>query len=113
MEKEHIAKLILEFANKPRSLAFVGAGVGCRVGYPSWPSWLDSLADVCTKYNDGLSSELIKKRVSDGDLLGAATVYKTCGEIPVGDRYSQLAKAFRCKPKRIERLVLCQVIILG
>lgn len=86
---------------------FAGAGVGCRAGYPDWSSYINSLAQMCETHNDPASAALIRERVARSNLLGAATVYKTCDLIPVGERWKGLAKPFERTPseEEIDRLV--------
>jgi SIR2-like domain len=108
MNLEEIGQTLRDFIAQPRSVLFAGAGVGCRVDLPGWADWLDTLASVCTEFDDDPSATLIRARVQQGDYLGAATVYKTCRNIPVGERLARMAAPFRTIPgdlKRLETLI--------
>ncbi|PYJ67386.1 MAG: hypothetical protein DME76_15335 [Verrucomicrobia bacterium] len=74
MTAEEIAQEIAQFLVDRRAILFAGAGVGARVGLPTWPQWLEHLAAVCRKYNDPLAADLIQRRVEEQDFLGAAVI---------------------------------------
>jgi hypothetical protein len=95
MTSEELGTTIAKFVSDPRSVLFVGAGVGCRVNLRTWTDWMGKLAKICREYGEGLAGDLIVSRISQGDYLGAATVYKTCRRIPEGERLSRMAESFR------------------
>lgn len=95
MTSEELASNIATLVSDSRSVLFVGAGVGCRLNLPTWKEWIGNLADICSEFGDGLSGQLIRARVDEGDYLGAATVYKTCRRVPVGELFSRMAAPFR------------------
>src|SRR5207244_3362750 len=99
MSVEELAEEIWSFVKQSRSNLFAGAGVGSRVGFPSWTQWLKQLATVCRRFNAVLDAQLIEERVEQADLLGAASVYKTCKLIPAGEKLAELASAFRQMPE--------------
>ncbi len=112
MNTSELADAIRTFVDQPRSVLFAGAGVGSRVGFPLWGGWLKDLADVCAEFGDEPAADLVKSRVDEGDLLGAATVYKTCRKIPSGERLKRLALPFREVPGdlgKLERVVTLPV----
>jgi hypothetical protein len=63
MTAEELAQEIAQFLVDPRAIIFAGAGVGVRVGLPTWQQWLTHLATVCRKYKDRLAADLIEERV--------------------------------------------------
>jgi hypothetical protein len=92
---------------QPNPVLFAGAGVGRRVGLPDWYGYMEALAAECERFNDSLSAQLIKQRVSRGHFLEAATVYKTCDSIPEGERWKGLAAPFtrRYTEDELDRIV--------
>ena len=65
-----------------------------RVGYPTWSDYLASLATACQTWNDPASATLIRQRVLREKYPEAATVYRTCDVIPLGERWKLLAQPF-------------------
>lgn len=99
LDKDALAKHIIEFINESKNPAlFAGAGVGVRAGAPTWNEFLLYLADVARMY-DQLSSDLITSRANSRNYLEAAIVYKSCPEIPEGEKYKKLAEPFIDLPK--------------
>ena len=89
-----LSKVILDFACSGRSVLFTGAGVGKKVGFPLWGEYLDHLASVCAKYDDEDSATLMRKKIRESNLLGAAAIYEDCQDIPIGERWKHLAAPF-------------------
>ena len=85
---------VLRALERPNPTLFLGAGVGVRVGYPAWSDYLESLATACQTWNDPASATLIRQRVLREKYPEAATVYKTCDVIPLGERWKLLAQPF-------------------
>ena len=85
---------VLRALERPNPTLFLGAGVGVRVGYPAWSDYLESLATACQTWNDSASATLIRQRVLREKYPEAATVYKTCDVIPLGERWKLLAQPF-------------------
>jgi hypothetical protein len=109
MTAEELAQEIAQFLVDPRAIIFAGAGVGVRVGLPTWQQWLTHLATVCRKYKDRLAADLIEERVKEGDFLGAAVIYKTSQHIPAGQQLTEMAEPFWSIPgdlALLEALVL-------
>jgi len=106
MTASELSREIRAHVDRSRSALFVGSGVGCRVNLPSWSEWLKCLARICAEFGDQKAADLIAFRVESGDFLGAASVYKTCHTIPIGERLSRMAEPFRQKPEELplERL---------
>ncbi len=94
MTPEELGIEIRSFSAKSRSLLFAGAGVSARVGMPTWEALLNGMAGVCREFHDSLSADLILDKVSQGDYLGAAAVYKLCTKIPIGVRLARIADTF-------------------
>ena len=94
---------ILNFLLKGNNPAlFAGAGVGARAGLPDWPQYMELLA-LAADPQDPLTAGLIRKRAASGHFLEAAVVYKSCPDIPIGDRYRQLSEPFRTVPNPQKR----------
>jgi hypothetical protein len=104
MTSDQLGSEIAKFVSQPRSILFAGAGVGCRIGLPTWGGWLRGLATVCREYDDELAAQLIEARVDKGELPGAAAVYNTCIQIPLGERLRRMSDPFRTAidAKRLE-----------
>jgi len=102
-----IADFIYKALSAENPTLFAGAGVGCRAGFPDWPSYIEYLAQMCDTQGDQASAALIRERAARSNLLSAATVYKTSDVIPVGERWKGLANPFERTPseKEIDRLV--------
>ena len=94
---EDIASAISLSLQRSNPVLFAGAGVGCRVGFPTWAAFIDHLADVCEQYKDPDSAKLVRTRREQGDFLGAATVFKTSQLIPEGERWRSLSSPFRAQ----------------
>jgi hypothetical protein len=92
---DQLAHVLCETTSNAGVLLFAGAGVGMRVGLPSWSGYIGSLADVCESYGDAPSAQLIRQRASDQDLLGAATVFTSSRRVPAGERLRHLASPFQ------------------
>jgi len=98
MKAAAVGDALYEFLTSRRNPAlFAGAGVGMRAGLPSWSELIEHLATVADSY-DSLTAQLIRKRLQDGHFLNAAVVYKSCPEIPVGEKYRQIAMPFHAPP---------------
>ncbi len=93
-----LAEGITAHLARENPLLFAGAGVGCRVGLPTWYQYMEHLACACERFEDKLSAALIRQRTKDGQFLEAATVFKTCNLIPEGERWKELAAPFRVTP---------------
>jgi hypothetical protein len=89
-----LTQALLAILSKQGSVLFAGAGVACRVGYPTWREYLDQLASFCDEFKDPTSATLIRERATSANYLGAATVFKTCDKIPDGERLRLLAEPF-------------------
>lgn len=102
-----IAEAIQKFLKRPNPVLFAGAGIGCRVGYPSWGQYIEELAVTCEEFRDPESAVLIRKRLQQGNYLGAATVFKTSTLIPEGERWRRLALPFQKipEPDQLDKLV--------
>ena len=73
---EQIANCIRKLLIRPNPLLFAGAGVGCRVGFPTWDGYIEHLAKTCDQCGDPESAVLIRKRLEQRNHLGAATVLR-------------------------------------
>jgi hypothetical protein len=94
LNSDQLSGIIREFACQSRSMLFTGAGVGKNVGLPVWEEYLERLAAVCEEYGDDISAALMRKKIANGNLVGAAGVYEDCEDIPIGQRWKRLASPF-------------------
>jgi hypothetical protein len=93
-----VSDTILDFLNRSENPAlFAGAGVGAHAGLPTWFEFMEHLSTV-TRIYEPLSADLIRKRAESGNFLGAATVYKSCHEIPQGELLKQMVIPFGFPP---------------
>ena len=90
----NLAAEIYKFVTSQKAILFSGAGVGKRIGLPSWPEYLEHLASVCEKHGENAAAQLMRLRVSRGEYVEAATIYETCLEIPEGERWKELSSPF-------------------
>lgn len=98
LEEKGVANTIFKFIKNSNNAAlFAGAGVGAKTGLPSWRGLMEHLAKVANQH-DPLSSELIHQRVEQSHYLSAAAVYMTCPQIPIGEKYEQIASPFKHPP---------------
>jgi len=97
LSPHEISKEIDEFLKRDNPTLFAGAGVGARAGLPTWNGFMTMLAQFSRKY-DPITADLIEKRASKGQFLEAAAVYKTCSDIPVGEKYKRLSEPFQKIP---------------
>src|SRR4029077_18492333 len=58
MTSEELGKIIAKFVSDPRSVLFVGAGIGCRVNLPGWKDLMAKLANICREYDEGVAGDL-------------------------------------------------------
>lgn len=93
LSAQELSTEIDEFLKRNNPTLFAGAGVGVRAGLPTWQQFMDKLATFAQNF-DTETASLIKKRASNCHFLEAASVYKTCPEIPVGERYKGLSAPF-------------------
>lgn len=101
-----LAERIRALVSTGESVLFAGAGTSARVGFPTWPQYMEHLASSCSERGDEAAAALIRQRVADHDYLGAATVFKTSRRIPEGERWKILAEPFCAVPdaKQLEKL---------
>lgn len=97
LSPKEISSVINEFMEHDNPTLFAGAGVGAYAGLPTWGEFMNSLAEFSQKY-DPDTANLIQKRSKSGYYLEAASVYKTCPEIPEGEKYKGLSLPFRTVP---------------
>jgi hypothetical protein len=88
-----LAAILTARLSEDRCFLFAGAGTSARAGLPTWAGYLEWLADIACAY-EPLIGELMKKRISNNLLLEAAHFYKSCTDIPVGERYAKLSEPF-------------------
>lgn len=86
--------VLAEVVREEDSILFAGAGVAAQAGLPVWETYLEYLAKVVESREINLA-EMIRKRIREKSLLLAAHYYKTCTEIPKGERYEKLAEPFQ------------------
>ncbi len=113
MTPEQIAAVLQTAMDRPNPMLFAGSGVGRRVNLPDWRSFIEHLAAVCDQHGDITSGRLIRERVERGQFLSAASVFKTCESIPIGERWKALAAPFtqELSPELVDRL--CPLVTLG
>ncbi|MDQ8209147.1 SIR2 family protein [Coraliomargarita sp. SDUM461003] len=104
MNNNEIASIIDKFTSQGNSVLFAGAGVGCRIGLPTWGEFIKHLALTCENNNEPEEAALIRKRLNDGKYLEAATIFKTCTSIPVTLRYKALTELFKKDSSEINKL---------
>jgi hypothetical protein len=106
LSRAELAKKIKTQAAKANSVLFAGAGIGVRVGLPSWYDFIEHLAEVCDEVGDPESALSIRARAKSGSLTRAATVYKTSDRLPPAELFTRMAAPFR---KQIEDVVLNRI----
>jgi hypothetical protein len=94
---DDIALHIAATLRRPNPVLFAGAGVGCRVGFPTWDGYIEHLARECERFGDADSALLIRRRLQQRNHLGAATVFKTTSVIPEGEIWKALSNPFRAQ----------------
>lgn len=94
MPSMSLGEQIANFVAQENSILFLGAGVGARVKLPNWTQYIEHLAAVCDTKGEDETAALIRQRAAKGQLASAATVYKTCESIPIGERLKLLAAPF-------------------
>src|ERR1700730_883647 len=76
-------------AGEPCTL-FAGAGTSAYAGLRTWQVYLAALADVLEKYEKDLAS-VMRKRIDRNLLPEAAHLYMESTDMPVGEKYKNLA----------------------
>lgn len=107
LDSKKISERIYEFLkNKENVALFAGAGVGARAGLPTWTEFMEILAKEAEKYEPDASA-LIRKYAEQGHYLSAATTYKICPNIPLGEKLEKIAFPFRNPPfvNKLEDLI--------
>lgn len=89
-----LGKTLAALLQQEPTVLFAGAGVSARAKLPVWSSYLEYLAQVIEP-KERLIADLIRKRINEDSFLLAAHYYKTCTEIPKGERYEKLAAPFK------------------
>lgn len=105
MSKEVFDILSSFFSTEENPTLFAGAGVSARAGCPTWSEFINRLAEFTEQY-DRSSAELMRERAIKGQMIEAAAIYRTCREIPEGQKYDKLAEPFLnpAYPERISPL---------
>ena len=101
---DDIARRLQDCLSRPNPVLFAGAGVGTRVGFPSWNGYIESLAAVCDNFYDHDSATLIRTRLEQRQYLGAASVFNTTQVVPAGERLKALAAPFTRDATNLDRL---------
>ncbi len=88
-------------------MLFAGAGVGCRVGFPTWNGYIEHLAAECDRFGDGDSARFIRSQLHQRNHLGAATVFKMTSVVPQGELWKALSDPFKAQvaDTELEKLV--------
>lgn len=89
-----IGTALLRALQAPNPVLFAGAGVGIRVGLPSWLEFVNHMAEVCTRFGDHVSAESVRDRASRGRFLEASSAYRNSDLIPEGERWKLLVAPF-------------------
>ena len=82
----------LDSSNSP--VLFAGAGVSVRAGLPTWPSYIDHIAQGVRKF-DQLTSDIMTQRLKEGDLITAADHYFLCKKIPENRMFELLTEPLK------------------
>lgn len=93
-DAETLGGRLVQTLKEEPCILFAGAGVSARAGLPVWHSYLNYLADV-VELHEPMIAGMIRKRIQENSLLLAAHYYKTCTELPVGERLAKLAEPFQ------------------
>ncbi len=94
MTVEELAESMKKALDRNNPTLFAGAGVGKRIGLPDWADFMELLAQGCDEYRDQTSGTLIRERTQRERCLEAATVFKSCDQIPEGERWKILSREF-------------------
>lgn len=111
LDSEKVAEKLAEFAKKKDTVLFAGAGIGCRVGLPSWPSLLATIAEKLNDDDHTEEANLIKKRLKKGSFLTAASVVRSCDDLVESERYSVFSEPFTDDKVPAEKLELLETIV--
>lgn len=76
------------------ALLFAGAGCSALIRIPVWGEYLKSLADEAERFEPETAA-LMRKRITTGDYLAAATLFKRFLKAPPGEIYAALSRPFR------------------
>ena len=98
LNQQELSQVINSFLQGVNPVLFAGAGVSAHAGLPTWSEYMEHLASYAEKY-DSDTATLIRKRAKNGYYLEAASVYKTCPEIPEGEKYNGLSEPFINTPR--------------
>lgn len=99
-------KILNVFHSNTNIVLFAGAGVSINAGYPGWNSFLTQLADFTQGYDETIS-KVMQIRIKQKNFLNAALLYKTCPNIPEGEKYKKIKEIFCAdgKPENLQALV--------
>ena len=103
LSRKELAGRLTEIIRAEPCTLFAGAGTANRAGMPTWHAYLTFLADFADSYEPAVAT-IMRKRIKSNLLLDAAHYYKTCVEIPVGDKMAKLAEPFAAGKYTASRL---------
>lgn len=93
------------FRNSHSPVLFAGAGVSVRAGAPTWRKYLKWIAQQAETF-DPPTSQIMRARIQEGDLVTAADHYFLCNRIPEVRKQKILVEPFdSCDPSKISHLV--------
>ena len=107
LDSSQVGEKLTEFSSNPHTILFAGAGVGSRVGLPAWGGLLESISTLLDARDLEAEASLVRKRITNGDFLGAATIIRTCEELIQSERYSLFSDPFsdlKVSDEEIEKL---------
>jgi hypothetical protein len=90
---EKLARKIYSIFSEGPAILFAGAGTSAKANLPVWSSYLNLLADDAEKYEPA-TAHLMRSRIASGNYPEAASYFKACIEIPVGEKQKNLSAPF-------------------
>jgi len=76
------------------ALLFAGAGCSALIRIPVWGPYLESLAGEAERFEPETAA-LMRKRITNGDYLAAATLFKRILQAPPGEIHAALCRPFK------------------
>jgi hypothetical protein len=89
-----VAEQIAMILNDGPCCLFAGAGVSARAGLPVWDRYLGLLADEADAYEPMIAG-LMRKRITSNLLLEAAGYFKSCADIPEGEKLKLISSPLK------------------
>lgn len=94
-----------ELLQQPDTVVFVGSGISCWSGLPTWPQAIGELAEELEQL--GIDADLVRTEAARGDLLQAASYgFDQLTKSQIGQFVRKMTRYGHAKPHTVHRLIV-------